>query len=160
MESLGDMMGTYKQLKVTMKVTSNSTLHTELHQFVEDTRKEWSDPLPFGRWLGACKNIPLTVLYQLRGKIRESNARTPAKLFFWELKKWKRRQKPETCLACDGEGERRTWVDGHMSVDECGRCNGTGKLAGVQSKAEVARGESIAPPAAPEDGGEPPSPSV
>ena len=68
-------------------------IHSELHEFVDETRKEWSDELPFGHWLGLLKNIPPTILYQIRGSIRDSNARTPAKLFFWQVKKWKKEHK-------------------------------------------------------------------
>lgn len=65
-------------------------LHSELHAFIDETRKEWGDTLPFGRWLGLLKGIPLSTLYQIRGSIRDSNAQTPAKLFFWKIKELKK----------------------------------------------------------------------
>lgn len=61
-------------------------IHSELHEFINVTRKEWSDQVPFGRWLGLCKDVPLTILYQLRGSVREIASSTPAKLFFWKVR--------------------------------------------------------------------------
>ena len=68
------------------KVKINPRIHSELHEFIDETRKEWNDLANFGYWLGRTKDIPMSTLYQIRASIRESNAKTPAKLFFWKIK--------------------------------------------------------------------------
>ena len=66
-------------------------IHSELHNFIDETRKAWSDKLPFGRWLGKLRGISLSKLYQIRAEVNDSNARTPAKLFFWKIKELKKK---------------------------------------------------------------------
>lgn len=68
-------------------------IHSELHEFIDVTRKEWKDQMSFGYWLGIMGTVPLTILYQMRGSVRESNARNPAKLFCWKVIQWKNERK-------------------------------------------------------------------
>lgn len=65
-------------------------IHSPLHEFIDETRNEWNDKFSFGVWLGLVKNVPLSILYMIRGDIRDSNAKSPAKLFFWKVREWKR----------------------------------------------------------------------
>lgn len=79
-------------------------IHSELHEFIDETREEWNDKLSFGRWLGLLKDVPLTILYQIRGSIRESNARIPAKLFFWKVKELKKKSIDNNTKAPPSDG--------------------------------------------------------
>jgi len=72
-------------------------IYTELHQFIDETRKAWNDKVAFGTWLGACKGFTRYELGIIRGSVNDSNARHKGKLFFWKLveaRKQKRRQQP------------------------------------------------------------------
>lgn len=74
-------------------------IYTELHQFIDETRKEWDDKVPFSTWLGACKGFTLYELGIIRGSVKDSNARSKGKLFFWKLmqaRKEKRKPKQPT----------------------------------------------------------------
>lgn len=72
---------------------ANANLHTEVHEFIDETRKEFEDALPFGRWLAACKGFTLFELRDVRAWVRGSKAKAPAKLFFWKLRELKKAQK-------------------------------------------------------------------
>lgn len=61
-------------------------IHGALHQFIDETRKEWKDTTPFGTWLGVCKRFSLWELHIIRGSVRGSKARSPARLFFYKLR--------------------------------------------------------------------------
>lgn len=84
MEHIGDHLGGRLPAK------PKANLHTDVHEFVEETRVRWLDTYPFARWLGKCKGVPLSVLYMIRGDVEDSRPTSKAKLFFWKLDKWKK----------------------------------------------------------------------
>lgn len=72
----------------------HKNIHSELHEFIAETRKDFGDTATkgvgsFGFYLRVLKKVPLSTLYIIRGSVRDSNAREKAKLFFWKIKQWK-----------------------------------------------------------------------
>lgn len=86
MEHIGDLLG--KGLSPPKPAPKN--LHTDVHEFVEETRIRWHDTYPFGRWLGKCEGVPTSVLFMIRGDVEGSQARSKAKLFFSKVGTWKK----------------------------------------------------------------------
>lgn len=72
-------------------------IYTELHQFIDETRKAWHDKVSFSRWLGQCRDFTPHELRVIRDGMRDSTARNKGALFFYKLveaRKRKRRQHP------------------------------------------------------------------
>ncbi len=77
-------------------------IHSALHQFVAELRKEFGETATkgvgsFSYYLGFIKRLGLSEAYRIRAEIKQSEAHTPKKLFWWkvgqELKKRKEQKK-------------------------------------------------------------------
>jgi hypothetical protein len=78
-------------MKIVIK-KPNPNIHSSLHNFIDETRKEWGDTISFGQWLGFLKGVPVEALYQIRAEIKDSHARAPVRLFFWKVKEYKKKR--------------------------------------------------------------------
>ena len=72
-------------------------IHSGLHAHVDEIRKEYGETHiikgvgSFGFYLGLLKGVPDSMICQWRSEIRQSNVRTPAKVFVWKVREWKKK---------------------------------------------------------------------
>ena len=81
-----------KQFK---KQKPNQRLHSELHVLIDEIRKEFGEVHikkgkgSFGFYLGLLRNVPITMIWQWRSEIRQSDLTGElGKLFVWKVKHW------------------------------------------------------------------------
>lgn len=68
-------------------------IHSELHQFVDETRKMWSDKASFGTWLGVCEGLSVDLLRRIRDGLRDSKPRNIGALFFHKVREERKKLK-------------------------------------------------------------------
>lgn len=88
-------MKTIKELKDMKPVQG---IHSALHLFVDEIRKEYGETAKKGKgsfsyYLGFVKRIGLQRAYQIRAEIKSGGARAPKKLFWWHIGQEQKRLK-------------------------------------------------------------------
>lgn len=92
MKSLGSFINT---IRTSEKKTQKKGAHSELHEVIATMRKDFGETAKkgkgsFGFYLGLLRKVPLSVIYQWLGDIKDSpNLDTPlarAKIFWWKYK--------------------------------------------------------------------------
>jgi len=65
----------------------NKNLHSELHYWADTISKAFGEHKKFGMYLGIIKRIGVSDAKRIFAEIKDSNCKSPAKLFVWKTKK-------------------------------------------------------------------------
>ena len=77
------------------KTKDYTNIHSELHQFIDETREMFGDNAKkgigsFSFYLGRLKGVDMQTLYQFRSEVVQAReVKSPSKLFFWKIKQLK-----------------------------------------------------------------------
>ncbi len=95
--------GTLSTLSLDRYKQTDKTHHSELQLFVDEVRKYFGEQARFGQgsfsyYLGFCKKIPMTDLWQMFGEAKQSrkNHEGQKKLFWWKIGQHLRGPKDDT----------------------------------------------------------------
>ncbi len=68
-------------------------LHTKNHLLTDEISRYFNEPKKFAMYLGVIYRIGFNRAYQIFSEIKQSKAKTPAKLFMWKVEQLKIKKK-------------------------------------------------------------------
>ncbi|MFA6603522.1 MAG: hypothetical protein WCT10_01615 [Patescibacteria group bacterium] len=81
------MEGIKQTLEARLKQKANTNIHSDIHALTDEVSSYFGERKKFGMYLGVIKRVGAARARVIFSEVRDSNAKDPAKLFFWKCRK-------------------------------------------------------------------------